>query len=161
MRHPDREIVDIHEIAEIFERADTIRVGMNGGDYPYVVPVSFGWELVDGEIALYFHGARRGMKYDLLKRDPRVCVEADALRGYVPDGGSYTADYESAIGFGKAESLSGNDAVHGMRLLLRHCGAPEEGAEHCIQMDITEMTRVVLERVSGKRRFPGQRGFDE
>ncbi len=153
MRHPDREIVDIHEIAGIFEKADTIRVGMNGGDYPYVVPVSFGWELVDGEIALYFHGARRGMKYDLLKRDPRVCVEADALRGYVPNGGSYTADYESAIGFGKAESLSGDAAVHGMRLLLRHCGVPEDCAGRCIQMDITEMTRVVLERVSGKRRF--------
>ena len=153
MRHPDREIVDIQEIAQVFDRADTIRIGMHGGDYPYVVPVSFGWELVDGKIAVYFHGARRGMKYDLLRADPRVCVEADVLHGYVPNGDSYTSDYESAIGFGESESLTGDEAVHGMQLLLRHCGAPEDGAEKCILRDITEMTRVVLVQVSGKRRF--------
>ena len=153
MRHPDREITDIHEIAKVFERADTIRIAMHGGDYPYVVPVSFGWEMVDGRIAVYFHGARTGMKYDLLRQDPRVCVEADVLNAYVPNGDSYTADYESAIGFGEAESLTGADAVHGMKLLLRHCGMPEDGAEKCILRDITEMTRVVLVRVSGKRRF--------
>lgn len=153
MRHPDREITDIQEIAQVFERADTIRIGMHGGDYPYVVPVSFGWELLDGQIAVYFHGARRGMKYDLLRADPRVCVEADVLNGYVPNGDSYTSDYESAIGFGEAESLTGDAAVHGMKLLLRHCGASEEGAEKCILRDITEMTRVVLRKVTGKRRF--------
>ena len=153
MRHPDREIVDIQEIAQVFDRADTIRIGMHGGDYPYVVPVSFGWELVDGKIAVYFHGARRGMKYDLLRADPRVCVEADVLNGYVPNGDSYTSDYESAIGFGEAESLTGAEAVHGMKLLLRHCGMPEDGAERCILRDITEMTRVVLVQLTGKRRF--------
>ena len=153
MRHPDREITDIHEIAKVFDRADTIRIAMHGGDYPYVVPVSFGWEMEDGRIAVYFHGARTGMKYDLLRQDPRVCVEADVLNAYVPNGDSYTADYESAIGFGKAESLSGAEAVHGMKLLLRHCGMPEDGAEKCILRDITEMTRVALVQVTGKRRF--------
>lgn len=156
MRHADREIVRIDEIAEIFERADTLRVGIHGGDYPYVVPVSYGWELVDGVIAVYFHGARQGMKYELLRKDPWVCVEVDLLRGYVPNGSSYTADYLSAIGFGVAESLTGADAVHGMKLLLRHCNAPEEGAERCIERDVTEMTRVVLKQISGKRRFPGK-----
>ena len=156
MRHPDREIADIQEIAQVFERADTIRIGMHGGDYPYVVPVSYGWELVDGKIAVYFHGARCGRKYELLRKDPRVCVEADVLNCYVPHGDSYTSDYESAIGFGKAESLTGEDAIHGMQLLLRHCGASEDSAEKCILRDITEMTRVVLRQVSGKRRF--QRG---
>ena len=78
------------------------------------------------------------------------------LNGYVPNGDSYTSDYESAIGFGKAESLTGEDAIHGMQLLLRHCGASEDSAEKCILRDITEMTRVVLRQVSGKRRF--QRG---
>ena len=156
MRHPDREITELQEIAQVFERADTIRIGMHGGDYPYVVPVSYGWELVDGKIAVYFHGARCGRKYELLRKDPRVCVEADVLNCYVPHGDSYTSDYESAIGFGKAESLTGEDAIHGMQLLLRHCGASEDSAEKCILRDITEMTRVVLRQVSGKRRF--QRG---
>ena len=153
MRHTDREIADIQEIAKVFDRADTIRIGMHGGDYPYVVPVSYGWELVDGKIAVYFHGARCGRKYELLRQDPRVCVEADVLNGYVPNGSSYTADYISAIGFGAAESLTGVEAVHGMQLLLRHCGAPEDVAERCILRDITEMTRVVLVQVTGKHRF--------
>ena len=32
MRHPDREITELQEIAQVFERADTIRIGMHGGD---------------------------------------------------------------------------------------------------------------------------------
>ena len=93
MRHPDREIADIQEIAKVFDRADTIRIGMHGGDYPYVVPVSFGWELVDGKIAVYFHGARSGMKYDLLRQDPRGGGGADVLDGCVPVGDGYGSDY--------------------------------------------------------------------
>ena len=46
MRRADREITDFNEIVEVLGRADTIRVGLFNGEYPYIVPVSFGMEVV-------------------------------------------------------------------------------------------------------------------
>ena len=59
------------------DRCDTIRVAMHGGEYPYVIPMTFGCELKDGSIIVYFHSAGAGRKWDILTKDPRVCVEAD------------------------------------------------------------------------------------
>lgn len=46
---------------------------MQGGKYPYIVPVSFGLEIVDGTAVIYFHSAQQGLKIDLylsvMKRD--------------------------------------------------------------------------------------------
>lgn len=47
-----------------------------------------------------------GMKNDLIVNDPNVCVEADIMRGFVNSGFKTTADYESVIGFGRAEIRS-------------------------------------------------------
>ena len=43
MRKEKREIQSLSEIAELLSRCDTIRIGINDGDAPYVVPVSFGF----------------------------------------------------------------------------------------------------------------------
>ena len=50
MRRKDREITDMDTIFDILLRCSTVRVAMQGGQYPYVVPVSFGAELVDGKV---------------------------------------------------------------------------------------------------------------
>ncbi len=55
--------------------------GIRGEKYPYAVPVSFGAELLNGSVALYFHCARQGRKIDLLKADPHVCIDGDLFAG--------------------------------------------------------------------------------
>ena len=82
-----------------------------------------------------------GTKLEIVKESPATNVEIGKISSI------------GEIGFGEAESLTGAEAVHGMKLLLRHCGVSEDGAEKCILRDITEMTRVVLRKVTGKRRF--------
>ena len=152
MRKPEREIKSLEEIAEVLSRCDTIRIGMNDKDAPYIVPVSFGFEIFNGKIAVYFHGAKEGRKAELLKNLPRVCVEADLCHGFVNNGrGGYTCDYESIIGTGMVELLDGTDAEKGIRLLLEHCGIQEEA---CPQdaMAMTAVNRIVLDEVSGKHR---------
>lgn len=72
MRRKDREITDMDTIFDILLRCSTVRVAMQGGQYPYVVPVSFGAELVDGKPVIFFHCARQGLKLDLLKANPCV-----------------------------------------------------------------------------------------
>jgi len=152
MRKAKREITEPEQIAAVLSRCDTIRIGVLDGAEPYVVPVSFGYELTGGKISVYFHGALEGRKFDLLKTGPRVCVEADRCLGFVENGhGGLTCDYESVIGWGDAELLQGGAAEKGIRLLLAHCGFPE----FCCSPEVTAITavfRVTLDTVRGKHR---------
>jgi len=162
MRRHDREVSDFRELADILRRADTIRLGLQAEPYPYVVPLSFGFEasidkLSGNNISLYFHGAREGFKHDLLARNPQVCVEADIFHRYAAVPGSVTAEYESFIGFGRAARVSGKEAIHGMDLLLAHCGF--EGFTYDrAALDVTWIYKIELDSFTGKHNL--RRGLD-
>ncbi|MDR0905558.1 MAG: pyridoxamine 5'-phosphate oxidase family protein [Oscillospiraceae bacterium] len=152
MRRSDREITDFGEIIDVLRRADTIRLGLHDEPYPYVVPLSFGFEVAGGKIALYFHGAKEGLKHELIAENPRVCVEADVFRGYAEVEKSVTTEYESVIGFGVCELVGGDVAARGLDLLLTHCGFEGFAYDREV-LDVTAVYKVTLERVTGKRRF--------
>lgn len=153
MRHADREITEFEEIVQVLDQCDTIRIAMFDEEYPYIVPVSFGYEVSDGKIVVYFHGAKEGKKHDLLKKNAKVCVEADLLHGYKKTGRSITADYMSVIGFGEAQLVEGAEAVKGIELLLIHCKTEGYSAEDCVALGITDVHKVMLDQVTGKKRF--------
>lgn len=77
MRRKDREITDREEIRAILGRARVMHLGLYDGEYPYVVPMHYGFTFEDGELTLYAHCAKEGRKLDLLRRDGRVFVEID------------------------------------------------------------------------------------
>jgi hypothetical protein len=155
MRKAAREITTLSEIADVLSRCDTMRIGICDGGEVYIVPLSFGYEVLEGKIAVYFHGAKAGRKAELLKALPRVCVEADLCHGFVENGrGGYTCDYESVIGYGTIELLEGEEAEKGIRLLMEHCGFPAQGCPEDA-MAITAVNRVILDEISGKRRNLG------
>lgn len=152
MRKADREIKNFEEIVDVISRCDTIRLGISDAGAPYIVPVSFGYEVLEGKLAVYFHGAKAGRKAELLGSLPRVCVEADLCHGFpANEYGGYTCDYESVIGYGAVELLSGEEAEKGLRLLMVHCGFP---ALACPEnaMAVTAVNRVILDEIAGKRR---------
>lgn len=154
MRKSDREIVNFKEILDVIEKCDTMRLGMNGGDYPYVVPLSFGYD-TDGErgLVLYFHCATEGKKLEYIEKDNRVCAEFDLLNKYVDRGSSVTADYESVICFGRAYECTDGEKVTGLKRLLAHCGMEHYSAEECAALPIVKVYKVVTECVTGKKRF--------
>jgi nitroimidazol reductase NimA-like FMN-containing flavoprotein (pyridoxamine 5'-phosphate oxidase superfamily) len=155
MRKAGREIKKIEEIADVLSRCDTMRLGISDADAPYIVPLSFGFEMLGEKVAVYFHGAQAGRKAELLKSLPRVCVEADICHGFpATERGGYTCDYESMIGYGKVELLQGEEAQKGVRLLMEHCGIQPEDCPAEV-MAITAVHRVVLDEISGKRRNLG------
>ena len=67
MRRKDREINDVKEIINILDMCKTASVAMLDGDVPYVVPLSYGYEIRDNILVLYFHCAKEGRKIDILK----------------------------------------------------------------------------------------------
>ena len=57
MRKAEREITNFEEILNVFERCDTIRIGISDEPAPYIVPVSFGFEAFNGKIAVLWRSA--------------------------------------------------------------------------------------------------------
>ena len=111
MRRKDREVQSLDEIFDILNRCDTVRIGFQGDKYPYVVPVSFGAELIDEKVIVYFHCAREGMKLELLKKDPRICLEGDIFIRTETTNHGITTRYESVIGFGECRIVEDEQEI--------------------------------------------------
>lgn len=153
MRKSQREIKNFDEIIAVLDKCPTIRLGINGDPYPYVVPLSFGYEAADGKLTVYFHCAKEGRKLDMLSENGKVCIEADILNGYVHTEHGVTADYESVIAVGQAREVSGEEAVKGLELLLKHCSVTGYSARDCVMRGITAVYAIDVETVTGKKRF--------
>jgi len=152
MRRTDREIKDPTEIVDILCRANTIRLALHDEPYPYVVPLSFGFEKTTGQITLYIHGAKEGHKHTLLARNNHVCVEAGIFHHYAETAnGGLTVVYESVIGFGKAAIVEGNEAARGLDLICTHCGFHGHVYDHAA-LAHTRIYKITLSSITGKRR---------
>lgn len=153
MRKSNREIKEFVKIVELLDRCQVIRLGLHSDDYPYIVPLSFGWEVNGDKLEIYFHCAKEGKKLDLIGANNKVCIEADILNGYKPTEKSVTADYESVIGFGTAKQVAGDEAIHGIKLLLEHCGISGYSPEDCVLTKIVAVYKITIESITGKKRF--------
>ena len=100
----ERQVTDPEEIRGILERGRIVHVGINDGEWPYVVPMNYGHTFEDGVLTLYLHCAKTGHKLDLLRADPRVFFEIDT--DLVPFEGitacHYGLGYSSIMGRGTA-----------------------------------------------------------
>ena len=151
MNRKDREVTDFEEIVKLISSCDTIRLGMHNGAYPYVVPLSFGFEADNGNIVFYAHCAKKGLKLDLIRKNPKVCIETDAMNGYAETERAVTTDYRSFIGFGTAEIADYDDTVKGLDLLLQHCGITGYSAEECAKLGITTVIKITVDTYTAKR----------
>lgn len=153
MRKFQREIKDFNEIIKLLDKCQTIRLGLFDKEYPYVVPLSFGYEVKDGKLFIYFHCAKEGKKIDLISDNNKVCVEADILNDYKRTEHSVTADYESVIAYGKAQQVFDGEAIHGLELLLAHCGIDGYSPEQCWLTDIVAVYKISIDEITAKKRF--------
>ncbi len=155
MRRKDREVTNPEEILDILRRCDTLRLGLRGAEFPYVVPVSFGLEVEEGRPVVYFHCAREGMKLDLIRQDPRVCVEGDICIKIEPTDHGITTRYESVIGTGVCEILTDPDAcVRGLKAICDHYGYFDYDLKNCRALQFLHVGRIPLDTLTGKRNLP-------
>jgi len=73
----EREVTDFEEIKKILDRCKIVHVGLSDDGLPYVVPMNYGYEIEDGQIVIYIHGALKGYKLDVLRKNPRCCLEME------------------------------------------------------------------------------------
>lgn len=124
MRRKDREITRIEDILSIVDRAKVLRLGLFDDNFPYIVPLHFGYEYAEGKLIFYMHSANEGHKLDLIRRNQNVCIELDCDTELISGGDipcSYSSSFASLIGRGLAEILDDEqEKVRGLYLLMKN-----------------------------------------
>ncbi len=124
VRRKDREITDKNEIIEIIDKAKILHLGLIDNEFPYIVPLHYGYEYEKekDKFVFYMHGAKEGHKLDLIHANSNACVELESdiemdSGGDVPC--RYGSFYSSVIGKGKV-CVVGNDIEkeHALNLLM-------------------------------------------
>ena len=154
MNRKEREVEDFADVADILKRCKTIRLGLINQSKSYVVPVSFGMDIVDEKVVVYFHGAVAGLKTECIEQNDNVCIEADIFYKVETTKTGITARYESVIGFGVVSKVEGEEKLHGLRKLVEHYGFSDYPIERCRGLDNTAVYKIVLSELSGKRNLP-------
>lgn len=122
MRQKNREIKDINKIAEVIDACEVCRIAINGGEYPYIVPLNFGYEMGEN-LVLYFHSALEGMKIDLIKKKNKVSFEMDTAHElYSEESRGYcTFRYKSVIGTGEIYFIEDEEKKeHALQKIMDH-----------------------------------------
>lgn len=154
MRRTDREIKDTGEILEVLQKCETLSIGFSGKDYPYVVPVSFGIVRKERSVIIYFHGAKQGMKADMIALNPKVCVEGHVFHKVEPTQMGITTRYESIIGFGIVEDVGEDERIDGLQSIIGHYHYFDYPIEKCTGLSMTKVYKITLDKITGKRNLP-------
>lgn len=156
MRKKDREITDFNKIVEVIKNCDVCRLALNDDGYPYVLPLNFGLEVVDGTIYLYFHSALEGYKVDLIKKDNRASFEMDCKHQlqYFEEKGYCTMTYESVIGRGYIRILDEEEKLEALKKLMGHYHKDKEAYFNPAAISRTLVYVLEVEKVTGKRKEP-------
>ena len=124
MKRKDREVTDQSEIRSILEKTQILHMGLMGEEYPYIVPLHYGYAYTEDQLIFFMHGAKEGYKLDLIRENPHVCVElecdiAPVSGGEVPC--RYGSTFASVIGRGKAELVEDEkEKIYGLQRLMEH-----------------------------------------
>ncbi len=124
MRRKDREITAIKDILNIVSEAKILHLGLFDTDYPYIVPLHYGYEYMDGNLVFYMHCAKEGYKLDLINKDIHVCIALECNVKLISGGDvpcDYASSFASVIARGVASVVNDKDEkIHGLRLLMKN-----------------------------------------
>ena len=143
----EREVTDINEIIKILDKAKVVRIGMVDDGEAYVVPMNYGYTMEEGKLTLWLHGALKGRKIDVLRKNPRVFFELDC--DITPFEGDvacrYGITYASVMGRGTAvitEDVEENK--YGLSVLMK----TQTGKDFTFEDKMTTIVSVIRIDVS-------------
>ncbi|MCL2489596.1 MAG: pyridoxamine 5'-phosphate oxidase family protein [Propionibacteriaceae bacterium] len=156
MRLHKREVKGFNNVLDVLGRCQTGHLGLVDDQGPYVVPISFGFEVVDGRVVIWCHGAIAGRKISAIRAGGRVCFEADWLDQIVkdvPEACDMTALYESVIGFGWPQVVADPaEARRGAAIIVdRYRPGASLSLPDPLRPNVA-VFRIVLDEITGKRR---------
>lgn len=107
IRRKDRGVTDHNQIIKIIDRAKILHLGLIDNEFPYIVPLHYGYEYDCSKdmFIFYMHGAKNGHKIDLIRSNSNACIELETdveLDSADDIPCQYGSFYSSVIGQGYA-----------------------------------------------------------
>lgn len=153
MRRKDREVNQFDEIIDIVKKCDVCRIAFHDGEYPYIVPLNFGFTVQGTDMELYFHCAKEGKKLELLSANPKVAFEMDCSHNLITGEKAcdYTMEFESVCGTGVIEVLPEDHKIEALNHLMRQYSENTsfEFNEHHLRA--VAVLRLKVNQITGKR----------
>ena len=149
MRRKDKEIKDKAQIEQLIQDAQICHLALADNGQPYVVPLNFGYR----DNTVYFHSARQGRKIDMLKANPRVCLEFSHPREIVQGETNckWGQRFESVIAFGEARLIEDDsEKKEALDIIMEHYGG-QGGDYPDNKLKITVVIAIPLDEMTGKR----------
>jgi nitroimidazol reductase NimA-like FMN-containing flavoprotein (pyridoxamine 5'-phosphate oxidase superfamily) len=155
-RQPDRAAYDALTIHAVLDAAPVAHVGFVAGDRPVVIPMLFGR---DGE-RLYLHGSVASRFQRVLADGVALCLTVTLVDGLVLARSAFhhSMNYRSAVVFGHAARVDGDEHEHGLRVISEHLlrGRWDDvRAPNRVELRQTAVLRMTIEEASAKARTGG------
>ena len=151
MRRKDKTISSRKEIDDIIHACEVCHLGLAKENVPYVIPVSFGY---DGR-SLYLHTAREGLKIEYFLANPHVCVQFERharVKDHPDLACTWTAGYESVIGFGRIEELTDtSDKSAVLAQIMLHYSGRDDWSFDPNGVARTRIWKIPIQSLTGKR----------
>ncbi|MDD6282598.1 MAG: pyridoxamine 5'-phosphate oxidase family protein [Oribacterium sp.] len=150
MRRFKQEITEA-ECIEVLKNAPRGVMAFHGENgYPYAIPLNQFYNEEDGK--LYFHGAKEGLKLDLMAADNKVCFTV-MDQGYRKQG-DWALTIQSVICLGHLEIVEDKAAALAIlrKLALKYYPTPEAAENEVIKDGArANMLVMTIDRMTGKR----------
>ncbi len=158
MTKRERQVTDREEILKILDKCKILHLGLVDGDEPYVVPMNYGYVMEGEQLTLYMHGATKGYKLDLMRKNPKVFFEMECdVQGFEGEiACQYGTVYQSIMGRGKATIIEEpQEKIETMKLFMKsQTGRDFEFSEKMVSAVV--MIRIDVSEYTAKRRpMPG------
>lgn len=151
MRRKDREITDKSKILEIIGKCRCCRIALADGNSPYIVPLSFGYD--SGRNAIYFHGAIKGRKVELIRRNGYAGFEMDTAHELVTAGNAcgFSFRYQSIVGQGRISIVENMEEKRsGLDCIMKHMSGKDGWQYPDAMLWTTAVIRLDVEALSAK-----------
>jgi nitroimidazol reductase NimA-like FMN-containing flavoprotein (pyridoxamine 5'-phosphate oxidase superfamily) len=155
MRRSDRAIPAREDILRVLDSCTVMHLGLCREGEPYVVPLNFGWEEINGQLFIYFHGAGAGKKQDWIAGGANCFVTFTGNCAIVPgpDACDWSACYASVMVSGFVRPLNDEGLKqHGLDLVMRHCGFEGQPHYQLSSLQATRVWQIKALEVTGKQR---------
>lgn len=143
-----RQLLSIEDTTAVMKRGSNGILACYGDDdYPYAVPLSYVY--FKGKI--YFHSAEAGHKIDAILKNPKVSfsvVDADQIVSE-----EYTTYFRSAIAFGKARIVDGEEWFDAFKALVEKYASDLPEAAQIKEIKSCTQSYIIaidIDHISGK-----------
>jgi len=154
MRRADREVTERKDILAIMDCCDCLHLALMDGDYPYVIPMNFGYE-DDGEhLTIYFHGAKEGKKLELIAKNGHAAFSMSHAHELIPGkvACATTFKYKSVCGKGIVSMVEGDERMHALSLIMKQYDKSQEYTFEAKHANAVSVFKMDVEVFTGKSR---------